>query len=254
MTASPPVRDYTRIAIALVVTGLVISAAILSAPLFRSADTSTTTEVETSILTITSPVTDTVTVPPTCVSETSVSYSGAYAQSSTTNCTYWLTLDVNANSSIPEGQNESISISVINDLPAPRGVSYPTADVQLPGLNFSNSQTEDYVLPLQDISCGPPYATFMALYNSSGTPMELNIQQTPPVICYQPLIFPDYDNFNASQAQTVNVSIGGYWTSPNSSLLWLGAVYHQFTPGSYTIIAVDSWNQVVELTFTVYAA
>jgi hypothetical protein len=245
------VRSFTSIAIAMILGALIASAAALSYSSFTTI-TKTSTEVTTSTYTVVSTVVSTREVTPTCSPGAMINSSGTESQSSTTNCTSWITLSINASTAVVLGQNQTISISLTNDLPLSRNITYTSTPAELSNLYV------DYILPLPTGTCyEPPAGTdgivpaFFTIYNSSDVPVLLSDDQIISA-CNQPIgPFYDYDAFNASQTQTETFSIGGYWINYSTTVPWLGAQYNEFPPGDYTIVAFDSWGQIGELGFTV---
>jgi hypothetical protein len=107
-------------------------------------------------------------------------------------------------------------------------------------------------------SCPPPpgyLAVDIAIYNSSGDYMQLNDAPPNLLACVTSTTASGGPatsySFNASQTVTTMLSIGGHWTSKDASEPWINATYSQFSPGNYTVVAFDGWQQVVELSFMV---
>jgi hypothetical protein len=230
---SPPQdRSYLAIAAAIVTAGVLISASLFIA--VWGAKTTT--------------VTKTVTSTSTCV-EGGSNATNAF----TTDCKLGVTLGLAVGPIIPVGQNETIRVSLTNDLASPENVTYtgiPTLH-DFPGL--TSIAAVDFVLPESE-TCGFPSSpgylpAFIVVYDSSGAPLQLG--DSIPILLTCLSSNPSFHPFNASQTISETISIGGYWTSPNPSEPWVNATYHQFPPGSYTIAAFDPWDQIAEQNFTV---
>jgi len=86
--------------------------------------------------------------------------------------------------------------------------------------------------------------------NASGYPMQLN-DEPPSVSSCLSSGPPKSYSFTASETVSSEISIGGYWTSHDTNEPWVNATYHQFSAGSYTLLAFDPWGQTVELNFSV---
>jgi hypothetical protein len=246
--SAQPARNFTWVAVAIVMAAIVISAAVLSyasfeATVTRTVDTGTTT---TSTEVSTSTVTDTVT-------STSTAFCAGSASNTTygvtTACPPGITLGLAMPHEILVGQNATVFLSLTNDLTATRNVSYTGFPALPDGLELGTPATLDDILPV-DNYCGlPSVPAFIAVYNESGALMQLN--DASPGITSLPCSYPNYQSFNASQTVTETLSISGYYTSTDASGPWVNATYSVFTPGNYTIIAFDPWEQLTELNFTV---
>jgi hypothetical protein len=62
--------------------------------------------------------------------------------------------------------------------------------------------------------------------------------------------------FSFGPLQTVSdtLSVGGYWTSPDTEQPWINATYHPLPAGVYTIVAFDPWDQLTQFSFSVSLA
>ena len=259
-----PVRSFTRLAVAIVIAAVIVSAGALSYSSFESTVTKTTvstatsTQVSVSTLTTTSTVVSTETVTTTCNQGSAITNFDAHVlpQNSTTDCALGITLGLEANSSTTAGVNETVYLSLTNDLPMARNVNY-TGPPTLPnGLDLSSAAAYDYVLPLQPACAYPSTSSyepaFIAVYNGSGAPVQLNDSPVPIVSCITSLS-QTYHPFNASQTITETISIAGYYTSTDASEPWVNATHSPLSPGNYTLVAFDPWGQLTELGFTVAA-
>jgi hypothetical protein len=219
----------------MIATAIVIAAVLISASLFiaigQSAKTSTSTT--------------TVTIRVNCTDH----FSNGTA-SSVTDCVRGLTLGISDRPTIAAGSNQTIHLLLSNELNA-RSINF-TSFPTLPGLNPSDQNELDYLLPAQSECSFPPpgYAPmFMALLNASGDPMQLSDAPPNTLAC---LSSPSTSySFGPSQTVSEQFSVGGYWTSVDHSQPWINATYSEFSPGSYTIVAFDAWGQLAELDFTV---
>ena len=257
--SSQPVRSYLVIAAAIIIAALVISAAALSyssleATVTKTLTTSTTT---TSTLLTTTTVTTTSTI--TCIQGTVTSSpSGGLPSNSTNNCQLGVTLGIATNRSVSLGQNETVVVSLTNDLTTPSTHIYTGLPILPHGLNLMSSYVAlGDAYPVAP-SCPPPpgyLAVGIAIYNSSGAYLQLNDAPPNALACVTRTTAsggPDTSySFNSSQSVTKVLSIGGHWTSKDASEPWINATYSQFSPGNYTVVAFDGWQQFVELSFTV---
>jgi hypothetical protein len=222
--SSQPVRSYLVIAAAIVIAGVLVSAS-----LFVALQNEKTT-----------------------VTVTCTGSAAGLDSASVTDCARGLTLGLSATPIIAEGSNQTVTVSVSNDLSAPSTVNY-TSFPSLPhGLSMSNLEIVTYVLPSIP-ACGysgsQAPALFMVL-NASGYPMQLNDEPPSVSSCLSSGPLKSY-TFTASETVTSEIAIGGYWTSNDTSEPWVNATYHHFSPGSYTLLAFDPWGQTVELSFAV---
>jgi hypothetical protein len=154
---------------------------------------------------------------------------------------------------VATGQNETFQVSLTNELATSRNVNYTGAPTLPYGLDPASPEALDYVLPLQP-ACGYPSSpsfepAFVVVYNESGSPLLLSDAAPSALACVSNA--KNYYEFSAFQTLSENISVGGYWTSPNPSDPWTNATYHQFSPGVYTVVAFDPWEGMIELNFTV---
>jgi YVTN family beta-propeller protein len=256
-----PARNFTRLAVAIVIAAVMIAASFLSYTSFETTVTETTTAtapttstlVSTSTLTSISTVTATLTT--TTTSTCAEQCCEIPAGNATPDCQSQITLGLAAVPTVFVGRNESVFVSLTNDLPVPRDVNYTGLPTLPNGPDLSTAQGSDYVLPMLP-QCGYPslggyVPVFMAIYNGSGAPVQLN--DSPPNISALCVYLPSefYFSFNASETDTKTMTIGGFYTNTDASEPWLNATYSAFTPGNYTIVAFDPWEQLTELNFTV---
>lgn len=240
--STAPARSFTRLAIAIVIAAVVISASALSYASFES----TVTRTSLSTTTLTTTCTEGVVTTPS-------PGSAATHFSSTTDCNLGMTLGVEANPSVGTGQNETVNLSLTNDFNEARNVSYSSVPNLPHGPDLSSVQAIDDILPALP-SCGFPstgYApAFIVIYNGSDYPIQLSDSPPSLVSC---LNVPSnhYHSFNSSQTISQSLSVGGYWTSSDVSQPWINATYHQFSPGNYTAVAFDPWGQMTQLSFTI---
>jgi hypothetical protein len=184
---------------------------------------------------------------PTCTSPISNSTS-AY----TTDCNIGVTLGLSANPSIRLGANLTIRISVLNALDASNRVMYTHFPTLPLGPDFGGSTWYNYVLPVPP-SCGNvpsgyvPY--FVVIYNQSKI-QQLNNVAPSTIICVSSGN-QNYHQFSPSQTINESFTVGGSWKSTDLNEPWINATYSQFTPGNYTIVALDPWNQSAKMNFTV---
>lgn len=172
----------------------------------------------------------------------------------TTDCLLGITLGLRTNPEALPGQNETVFVSLTNDLAIPDDVNYTGLPTLPHGPNLSSAPAVDYMLPMPP-PCGYPSLStyepaFIALYNGSGFPLQLSDSPPSAVSCII-MQGQDHHTFNASQTITEALSIGGYWTSPNADQPWVNATYKGLSPGNYTIFAFDPWQRLAELNFMV---
>jgi hypothetical protein len=160
------------------------------------------------------------------------------------------------NSSVSFGRNETVIVSLTNELPYANNATY-TGFPTLQNMPSFSSAGDNYVLPVPPSSCGSapsgyiPY--FVAIYNQSGMPLQLNDVAPSLTSCIAGLGTNNGHVFGASQVVNEAISLGGYLHSSDASEPWINATYHQFSPGTYTVVAFDPWNQLAIMTFTVNA-
>ena len=169
--------------------------------------------------------------------------------------TSWgITLGLSAPPSVPTGANETITVVLTNLLPVPRQTRYTGFPTLPDGLNPFQTW---YILPLNGgCTYGPtgPEPAFIVIYNESGAPVQLNAAPPSLVTCTTTFPsggVPNYYQFAPFQSFSESVSVGGRWTSHDTSEPWINATYSSFAPGIYTIVAFDSWMQTSSQNFTV---
>ncbi len=184
--------------------------------------------------------------------ETSLTPMHAYS----TNCELGITLGVETNPVHPGGMNGSVSASISTDFAVATNLTY-TGFPSLPhGLDPASPTAGDY-LSSPDASCdaSPPAGNktaFFVIYNSSGSPLQLNDNAPNLTACGISGPQHDYYSFDYGlEILNATTVVGGYWTSADAAEPWVNATYQQFPAGSYTIVAFDAWNQTAELNFTV---
>ena len=153
-----------------------------------------------------------------------------------TNCQESLTLSLGmGNTTVPSGTNLTISLSLQNNLNAPRQLNTTGYPLLPYGANPNNGGYWYYTLPNIPF-CGlspldTPVPAFVMVYNSSGDPLLLNDPSNGVPIHFSVSITntsagtgqitllclsigaPVYD-FAASQALSTTINIGGYWSIP----------------------------------------
>gem|GEM_PF-3038159 len=232
---SPPeaARSYLVIAATIVIAGILISASVLVAIRQPATVTTTSTVVETFDC-------------PQHFSNSTISVE--------TDCGTELSLGISASPVIAAGGNQTVELLLTNDLLEPRSVNY-TAIPALPDglyLDLPNPNTIDYFLPVLDcgITSGEP-PLLMALINASGDRMQLTDLSPSALAC---LSGPPKFSFGPLQTVSDTLSVGGYWTSPDTEQPWINATYHPLPAGVYTIVAFDPWDQLTQFSFSVSLA
>lgn len=254
-----PTAGFSRVVITIVVAALVISAVVLSYSVLETSS-KTTTVVSISTVTVTGStyvqVETTVTTSTIYQTLACIVPSSNATVSYTTNCETGMTLGLSVvNPTVPVGSNETVIVSLTNPVAQQRTVNYtglPTLPSGFPSPNDAFAQA-DYKFPALS-SCLLPsgYAPeFVALLNGSGYAMQLNDVNGTKTVCT--INFPQNQSyrFGASQEIVESFSIGGYWTSPDTNEPWLNATYHQLTPGHYSVVAFNPWDELIECNFTV---
>ena len=195
-------QSYTRLAIAIVIAAVVISASILSYSSFEATITgtgTTDTTTATSTLTVvdisTFATTVTSTQTTTCiegaVTSSTLAFEGAGTANpvgsvipliSTNDCQLGVTLGVASYPVVSVGQNETIYRSLSNDFTTPNDVNYTGPPVLPHGFVLDSAATNDYILPVPDICLSELSAyepAFVAVYNGSGAPVQLSAIARP---------------------------------------------------------------------------
>ena len=161
-----------------------------------------------------------------------------------------LLLEVSGNSSIREGANETLRVSLTNELPYSNNATFTGAPVLPQGPALSGDSWENFLLPIPP-ACGGYTPFYIAIYNQSGDPLQLN--DSPPSLLTCVSSGSDFHVFNPSQVVSESFSVGGYWKGSNPNEPWVNATFTRLGKGTYTAIAFDPWSQVAELNFTVAA-
>lgn len=235
METRPSPRTYARIAVAIVIAAVIISATLLSYSAFESTITKT----------------ETTTVVDTCVQgSTTNEYS---ASNSTADCSLGVTLGIQAYQVITSGETLAVSVTLSNDVASARDVNYTGFPALQHGIDPSSPAWYDYVLPLGP-ACGYPSTStfepaFLAVYNASGFPMQLSDLPMPMLSCVSNGAQSHF--FSASQTLNESENVEQYWTSSDANEPWFNATSHIFPAGNYTAVAFDLWGQLAELSFTV---
>lgn len=174
------------------------------------------------------------------------------ADAYTSDCKLGITLGLETNPVHFTGQNGTFSVYLSNDNASSRNITYTGAPSLPHGLDLTSAVDYDYVLPSQT-SCGtsaPTYdPVFMMVYNGTGSPLQLSDSPPNETACVS--TSNNYYHFDSLETINATTTLGGYWTSTDSSEPWINAVYHGFAPGNYTVIAFDPWQQIVELNFSI---
>ena len=221
--SSQPVQSYLVIAAAIVIAGVLISASLFVA----IGGTKTTT--------VTSTVTTTSTA--TCTS------GGSNATNSfTTNCNLGITLSVGIRPDVLVGRNETVSVSLTNNLPDPTAFVYTGLPILPKGPLLSSVAATVDMYPPPPV-CGYPSVgnyvpAYIVVYNGAGVPVQLTDSAIATVSCLHGT--GDSLTLNASQTATEVLSIGGVWTSTDANQPWINATYSHFSPGNYTVVAFDA--------------
>ncbi len=164
-------------------------------------------------------------------------------------------LGVSGNESIKVGKNETVAVSFTNQSPYTLNATYEGFAVASYGPPFSGNTWANYVLPVP-IPCGNypsgyvPY--YVAIYNQSGRPLQLNAVPPSFVMCISTLNG-NRHVFGPSQVVTESISIGGFWRSSDANQPWVNATFARFSPGAYAIVVFDPWNHLTGMTFAVTA-
>ncbi len=242
-----------------IVIGLIVVSAVAVSYSLSQVTSKTTTELSISTVTITGPTyvqVQTMTTTSTIYQTLACTLPSSNATVSyTTNCDVGMTLGLSANSIISVGSNQTVNISLINPIAQLRTVNYtdyPNLPSGFPSLNQGFARA-DYILPAFS-SCFLPsdYAPeFVLLLNSSGYAMQVNDINGTNTVCSTSNPSSQSYQFGASQIITETFSIGGYWTSPDTSEPWINATYHQLTPGNYTVVAFNPWDELLKFNFAV---
>jgi hypothetical protein len=224
-------RSYLVIAAAIVIAGILISASVLVAIKQPATVTTTSTVVETVDC-------------PQHFSNSTISVE--------TDCGTELSLGISARPVIAAGGNQTVELLLTNDLSEPKSVNYTSLPGLPGGLDLSNPNAVDYFLPVLDcgITSGEP-PLLMALIDASGDPMQLTDLPPSALACVSG---PPKFSFGPLQTVSDTLSVGGYWTSPDTDQPWINATYHPLPAGVYTIVAFDPWDQLTQFSFSVSLA
>jgi hypothetical protein len=241
-------RDSLTLAAAIIIAGVLISASLFVA-IGGATKTVTTATTSTTIQTVVSTTTTTVT---SHTSSCSGSYGGGSVPEATNNfttsCQTGITLSVASDPDIPVGTNQTIYVSLQNELPSPQTANSSGFTNLPPGLDSQLADWEDVQPQLPQ--CGAEAQGYIVIYNESGSLLMLQDEpETLTALCV------NVQNIGATlnpyQTVTDTLSFGGYWTSTDANEPWINATYHVFGPGEYTIAAFDPWGQLTMLNFTV---
>ena len=150
------------------------------------------------------------------------------------------------------GKNETFYLSVHNDLASNNSLVQENA-ILPPHISFNISNSLSSLRDATDIlplnQCGQ--TAWIAVYNESGLPVQLNDATPTVLICGELNSGPPPIQFTPYQTLTQDITVGGYWHSSNATAPWEDATFAQFGPGQYTVVAFDQWTQPIMLNFTV---
>lgn len=273
MTTPSTPRSYTALAAAIVVAALIVGTSIY---VILSA-VSTTTFTDTSALPATTTTSATTVclcpeLPGTCPcasqeGNTTSTYGGGGPTVTTTTPTGAIITKTAADASNPNNLRLNLTIG------SNGGTNITISAEESNLLDLVNNVTTANAWPFPDtdsLACGNydqfpiQYAVLQGSYGTNnytlGSPLTLydtaiaypcpTIATPAPYLLFGPLsdnasrYFPqgqEEENFTVS----ANYSVTGYWTGSQST-----AAYHQFPPGTYTVLAEDEWGDVALLHFT----
>jgi hypothetical protein len=164
-----------------------------------------------------------------------------------------MTLSVGIRPNVLVGRNETVSVSLTNNLPDPTAFVYTGLPILPNGPLLSSVAATVDVYPPPPV-CGYPSVgiyvpAYIVVYNGAGVPVQLTDSAIATVSCLHGT--GNSLTLNASQTTTEVLSIGGVWTSTDANQPWINATYSHFSPGNYTVVAFDAWGQLAKLTFSV---
>jgi hypothetical protein len=168
---------------------------------------------------------------------------------SSTNCQLGLTFTLSIESgTIEGGENLTAKVSIRNDLPSNRNVTFTGTPTMHGGLTPDSPELGVYLLPSP--GCSTNVSGYIAAYNSSDAPQQLN-DDAPNLACGVSGLAGFMHQFFPYQTINQTLTLGGYYHSSDASEPWLNATYVQFTPGQqYAVAAFDGWGQLLTLNFT----
>jgi hypothetical protein len=287
-----PARSYTRLAVAIVVAAVVISAALFASSAVQRTVTKTADEVGTTTLTNTSTVTSTTTTTVTSIATTTVTDAVSSAPTNLTLTSSGLELDVGLNATVvASGEAVAAQLTIFNSLDQNLSLipNYP--------VNSTISSWDNY-----DFFCGEPifsamigYALFQGSYSAgnasmAGSPLQLSppvnigcvTYSNPDSIVFLPnsdtaVIYSSYSPDGSTEHIAVGAStescqtnsagaylcgldrgLSGYWntTAPiTEQQAAIGSPFFRYlSPGQYTLEVQDMWNQTVYAHFRVVPA
>jgi hypothetical protein len=239
--SAPPARNFTRLAVSIIIAAVLVSASALSYSSFEATTTRTVTTTTAATSTLVSTSTSTATTTVNTTSGTTCLSTSNTTNSFTTDCQLGVTLGLATSPAFPTGHNLTFSVSLTNDLAK-------SDDVYESGC--AECLVSDYTLPViwpcgGVFNIGPPsLPVVLMIDNGSGTPLQLsdtNLQTFPDCIAVPGQ---GYYILGPSQTLTETLSVSGYWTSPDANEPWINSTHSQFSPGNYTVIAFDEWGQL----------
>ena len=255
-----PGRNFTRLAVSIIVAAVLVSASVLSYSYFEATTTRTVTTATTTTSTLVSTFTSTATTTLTSTSGTICLSTSNATNAFTTDCQLGVTLGLATSPEFPVGKNVTVSVSLTNDFAESDDINYTNPpslpdDPDLASCPVAGCPASDYTIP-EIFPCGGvigpaslPVPVLITIDNGSGSPMQLSDSHLIPPSCFA-FDLPYY-HFGPFQTVAETISVGGYWTSPDANEPWVNATYSQFGPGNYTVVAFDLWGQLASLNFTV---
>jgi hypothetical protein len=224
--SSPAPRSYTRLAVAIVAAALIIGSVT-----FLSISTKTTTLTTTQTVTVTSTMSTTVT-------------SSASASNSSLDLSLSLQVSANTNGVLTVKVNETNLLDAENNVTAPSVLPYNGTIAEA----FSYCGGAVVYDGWTSWLGGPAiFAIFEGNYgwDNYTAAQPLTLYNTTTVASGCPGYHVSHYAFNALASDSLSQTVKGYWTGGQASST--PAIYHSLAPGTYSIVALDVWGQVVLL-------
>ena len=168
-----------------------------------------------------------------------------------TNCQLRITFTMSIqNSTIVPGSSQTVTISIHNDKSVNNNITFTGFPATPGGLTPISPETSVFLLPIP--GCTTNILGYVALYNSTFTPLQLNTEAPSSLGCGISGPSESWHQFSPSQTSSQSFSLRGFYRSSDSGEPWVNATSVRFVPGDeYEVVAFDGWGQLLTLHFSV---
>lgn len=187
----------------------------------------------------------------TGLSETCRTVTLSSTEVTSTDCRLGLTFTLSIQHvTLAPGMNQTVTISIHNDKSVNNNITFTGFPATPGGLTPSSPEASVFLLPTP--GCSANISGYLALYNSTSAPLQLNTQAPSSLGCGISGPSESWHQFAPLQTSSQSFKVGGYYTSSDRGQPWINATYFEFFPGQqYEVFAFDGWGQLLTLSFLV---